>query len=108
MSTRVKIKKSIVVSNAEAFNLAGTPLFQEIGKFRPDVEFMEIGCDKNHVHLYIYGNSSSSNASSNARSDFSVNFCNLYIEASVAYRSGAYKTEFPYGSIRPSIPGIAV
>jgi putative transposase len=28
-------------------------LFQEIGKFRPDVEFIEIGCDKDHVHLYM-------------------------------------------------------
>jgi REP element-mobilizing transposase RayT len=35
-------------------------------------------------------------------------FCNRYIQASVAYRSGAYKTEFPTGSIRPSIPGISV
>ena len=28
-------------------------LFQEIGSFRPDVEFIEIGCDKDHVHLYM-------------------------------------------------------
>ncbi len=28
-------------------------IFQEIGKFRPDVEFVEIGCDKDHVHLHM-------------------------------------------------------
>lgn len=53
MSTHVNQKKSIVASSAEAFNLAETPLSQEIGKFRPDVEFKEIGCDKNHVRLYM-------------------------------------------------------
>ena len=35
-------------------------------------------------------------------------FCSQYIEASAAYRGGAYKTEFPYGSVRPSMPGISV
>ena len=35
-------------------------------------------------------------------------FCSKYIEASAAYRGGAHKTEFPYGSIRPSMPGISV
>ena len=35
-------------------------------------------------------------------------FCSQYIVASATYRGGAHKTEFPYGSIRPSIPGISV
>ena len=28
-------------------------VFQEIRKYRPDVEFIEIGIDKDHVHLHI-------------------------------------------------------
>ena len=28
-------------------------IFQEIRKFRPDVEFIEVGCDKDHVHLHM-------------------------------------------------------
>lgn len=28
-------------------------IFQEIGKFRPEVEILEIGTDKDHVHLYM-------------------------------------------------------
>ena len=30
-----------------------------------------------------------------------------YIIASVAYRAGAYDTKFPYGSIRPAVPGVS-
>ena len=28
-------------------------LFQEIRKFRPDVDFVEIGVDQDHVHLHV-------------------------------------------------------
>lgn len=28
-------------------------IFQEIRKFRPDVDFVEIGVDKDHVHLHV-------------------------------------------------------
>ena len=28
-------------------------ILQEIGKFRPDIEFIEIGVDKDHVHMHV-------------------------------------------------------